>query len=144
MTKQETVTILYMLSSFYSGGKNDPKAQADAWHMILGKYDFVTAQKAVLAYAENDTRDYATFPAVGVIVKEIKHQQMLENKPIKEIIRAISYGKEYIELSEQAKVIVTDKEYDKWLNMNAEDFANNVAPIETYLKNRVPMLGGTT
>lgn len=144
MTKEETIKIMAMLGAFYDSGKNNAKLQAEAWHLVLGKYDYMTAQKAVLNYAENDTRDYATFPAVGVIVKEIRKQQMLENKPIKEIIRAISYGKEYDDLSEQAKGVVSTKEYNKWLGMDAEEFANSVAPIETYLKNRVPMLGGAS
>lgn len=143
MTKTETIQIMAMLGAFYSGGKNDPKLQAEAWYLILQKYDFKTAQKAVLNYAENDVRDYATFPAVGVIVKEIRNQQMLERRPIKEIIRSVSYGKGYEELSAQAKELIQNSEYNRWLDMNAEDFANNIAPFEAYLKKRVPMLGGT-
>ena len=123
MTKQETITILMMLGSFYSGGKNEPKLQADAWHMILEKYDYEIAQKAVLNFAENDTREYATFPAVGVIVREIRNQQMLEAKPIKEVIRAISYGKGYEDISNDAKRIISEDVYNKWLKIDAEVFA---------------------
>ena len=51
MTKEECVKIMAMLGAFYSGGKNDPKIQAAAWYKILYKYDFETADKAVLKQA---------------------------------------------------------------------------------------------
>ena len=123
MTKEETVKIMSMLGAFYSGSKNNAKMQAAAWHMILEKYDFEIAQKAVLNFAENDTREYATFPAVGVIVREIRNQQMLEAKPIKEVIRAISYGKGYEDISDDAKRIISEETYNKWLKIDAEEFA---------------------
>ena len=123
MTKEETVKIMTMLGAFYSGSKNNAKMQAAAWHMILEKYDFEIAQKAVLNFAENDTREYATFPAVGVIVREIRNQQYLEAKPIKEVIRAISYGKEYEDISDDAKRIISEEVYNRWLKVDAEEFA---------------------
>lgn len=123
MTKEETVKIMTMLGAFYSGSKNNAKMQAAAWHMILDKYDFGIAQKAVLNFAENDTREYATFPAVGVIVREIRNQQQLEARPIKEVIRAISYGKGYEDISDDAKRIISEDVYNKWLKIDAEEFA---------------------
>ena len=123
MTKEETVKIMSMLGAFYSGSKNNAKMQAVAWHMILEKYDFGIAQKAVLNFAENDTREYATFPAVGVIVREIRNQQYLEAKPIKEVIRSISYGKGYEDISDDAKRIISEEVYNKWLKIDAEEFA---------------------
>lgn len=123
MTKEETVKIMTMLGAFYSGSKNNAKMQAAAWHMVLEKYDFEIAQKAVLNFAENDTREYATFPAVGVIVREIRNQQYLEAKPIKEVIRAISYGKGYEDISDDAKRIISEEVYNKWLKVDAEEFA---------------------
>ena len=123
MTKEETVKIMTMLGAFYSGSKNNAKMQAAAWHLILEKYDFEIAKKAVLNFAENDTREYATFPAVGVIVREIRNQQYLEAKPIKEVIRAISYGKGYEDISDDAKRIISEDVYNKWLKIDAEEFA---------------------
>ena len=123
MTKEETVKIMTMLGAFYSGSKNNAKMQAAAWHMVLEKYDFEIAQKAVLNFAENDTREYATFPAVGVIVREIRAQQQLEAKPIKEVIRSISYGKGYEDISDDAKRIISKEVYNKWLKVDAEEFA---------------------
>lgn len=125
MTKTETIQIMAMLGAFYSGGKNDPKLQAEAWYLILQKYDFKTAQKAVLNYAENDVRDYATFPAVGVIVKEIRCQQMREARPVREVIRRISYGQGYDELTDDARNIISEDKYNEWLKVDAELFAMN-------------------
>lgn len=125
MSKQETIMLMAMLGAFYSGGKNDPKLQAEAWYLILQKYDYQTAQKAVLNFAENDTRDYATFPAVGVIVKEIKAQELREKKPIKEVMLGVQYGKNYDELSKDAKRLIGFGKYNEWLKINAEEFAAN-------------------
>lgn len=124
MTKEETVTIMAMLGAFYSGGKNDPKIQAAAWHKILYKYDFHTAEKAVLNFAETDTRDYATFPTVGKIVEAIRTQQMRETSSIKGVIRGVAYGKRYEDLSEESKAIISKQKYDEWMAIDAEEFAS--------------------
>lgn len=123
MIYEETIKIMAMLGALYGEGKSDPENMAVAWHMILEKYDFEIAKKAVLNFAENDTREYATFPAVGVIVREIRKQQYLEAKPIKEVIRSISYGKGYEDISDNAKRIISEEVYNRWLKVDAEEFA---------------------
>lgn len=122
MSKQETIMILAMLGAFYSGGKNDPKMQADAWHLILQKYDFETAKVAVLKFVENDTRDNAWFPAVGNIVGAIKAEEKARMKPIREIKMAISHGKKYDDMEPYCKSLISRSMYDEWLNMDAEQF----------------------
>lgn len=124
MTKDETVKIMSMLGAFYSGSKNNAKMQAAAWHMILEKYDFEIAKKAVLNFAENDTRDYATFPAVGVIVKEIRKQRMLEEKPVRDVIRGVIMGKKYEDLDTEAKSLISETKYEDWLSLNSEYFVS--------------------
>lgn len=124
MTEKETVTIMAMLGAFYSGSKNDPKMQAAAWHKILYKYDYSAAEKAVLNFAENDTRDYATFPAVGKIVDAIRKQQHRETDAIKGVIRGVAYGREYGDLSNESKAIISEPKYKEWLAIDAEEFAN--------------------
>ena len=122
MTKEETIKILAMLNAFYAGGKNDPKQQATAWHMILSKYDYNAAVKAVLRYAENDTREYVSFPAVGSIVALIKQEQEFYNSSIKAIIHSIAYGRPYDKHS-LAMHIIPEDVYNDWLNLNAEYFS---------------------
>lgn len=134
MTKEETVKIMAMLGAFYSGGKNNPKIQAQAWHLILGKYPYDVAEAAVLHFAENDAREYATFPTVGKIVAEIKAEQMRLERPIKEIVKAISYGWDYDQLSEDAKRNITEAHYNEWLHMDAEEFANKINVFTNMLK----------
>ena len=122
MTKEETIKILAMLNAFYAGGKNDPKQQATAWHMVLSKYDYDAALKAVLRYAENDTREYASFPAVGSIVALIKQEQEFYNSNIKAIIHSIAYGRPYDPSSLWMHIIPEDV-YNEWLNVDAEFFS---------------------
>lgn len=140
MTKQETIRIMAMLGAFYSGSKNDPKLQAEAWHLILGKYPYRVAEQAVLHFAENDTREYATFPTVGKIVTEIKAEQLRMNQPIQEVIRSISYGREYTQLTENAKALVSEELYNDWLGMNAEDFAYKSNSLANLLKGNQKMM----
>lgn len=140
MTKEETLAIMALLGAFYAGGKNDPKMQAQAWHMILYKYDFDVAKNAVIHYAENDTRDYATFPAVGRVVAEIKEEEHRRAKPINEILNAVSYGRDYKVLSEGAKQLVTEEMYDEWIKVDAEEFQRDTPKYAEILKRNRLML----
>ena len=136
MTKEETVKIMALLGAFYAGGKNDPKIQAQAWYMILYKYDFETAKCAVLRYAENDTREYATFPAVGNIVYAIKKETQDRNRPIAEVIRGISYGRNYKQLSDKAQNLISATQYNAWMKVDAETFQQDADKYADLLRNK--------
>ena len=143
MTKTECIKIMAMLGAFYSGSKNDPKLQAEAWYLILGKYPYRIAERAVLHFAENDTREYATFPTVGAIVTEIGAEQMRIQKPIKEIVRAIAYGYDYTQLSDGARELIKEDTYNEWLAMDAEEYASKMHILSDALKgNQQKMLDG--
>ena len=143
MTKQETIQIMAMLGAFYGAGKSNPEIMADGWHLILEPYDFDIARRAVLNYAKNDVRDYASFPTVGNIVKCINDEIAKDEAPVKEVVRAISYGWGYEQLSKDAKELVTPLRYDEMLKMDAEEFANKAGKIATSLKERYKKLGYT-
>ena len=136
MTKNETLMILAMLNAFYAGGKNDPQQQVHAWHMILYKYDFENAKEAVLHFAENDTRQYASFPSVGVIVNEIRKAEKAKSDTVNEIIVGVSYGRTYDMISDQAKTLIGEEKYNEWLNMDAEVFATKAGIYTQYLKKK--------
>jgi len=125
MTKEQTIKVLAMLNGFYAGGKNDPSQQAFAWHLVLGKYDFNDAMAAVIRFAENDNRDYATFPAVGRIVAEIKKENTARMNAVQEVIRQISYGKNYKDMTDRAKALISKETYDNWSHIDAMEFAYN-------------------
>lgn len=142
MTKEETIKIMALLGAFYAGGKNDPKVQAQAWYMILYKYDFNIAKCAVLRFAENDNRDYATFPAVGKIVEAIKAETAMREKPIKEIMLGISYGTGYGNLSSEAQKLITADMYTDWLKIDAYVFQRDAEHYMDILRvNRRHLLG---
>ena len=141
MTKEETIKIMAMLGAFYGGGKTNPKMQAEAWHLVLNKYDYHMAEQAVLHFAENDIRDYATFPAVGKIVDEIRKYKIKLEKPIKEIITSVWYGKDYKELSNGAALLIEESIYNSWCEMTPEEFAKNQKSYIEYLKVNRKLLG---
>lgn len=143
MTKSETIQLMAMLGAFYGAGKANPEIMAEGWFMILEPYDFQIAQKAVLNYAKNDVREYASFPTVGNIVRCIEEEMAKEQAPIKEVVRAISYGWGYEQLSKEAKQNISEENYDAWLKMDAEEFANKANTLAGTLKaNRTKRLKG--
>lgn len=134
MTKKETIQLMAVLGAFYGQGKGNPEIMAEGWFMILEPYDFEMAQKAVLNYARNDTREYASFPTVGNIVKCIEEEMSKEQAPVKEIVRAISYGWGYEQLSKDAKNLIGEERYKTWLKMDAEEFSNKAHIMAETLK----------
>ena len=142
MTDKETIKLMAMLNAFYAGGKGDPKLQATAWHLVLGKYDYRIASQAVIHFAENDTREYATFPPVGAIVAQIKREIVEERKPITEIVKAVCYGWRYEQLSDNAKQLISEDKYDEWLKADAEEFASHAELLADGLRRNQLMLLG--
>lgn len=136
MTKEETVKILAMLNAFYAGGRNDPQQQLAAWYLILQKYDYSVAKRAVINFAENDVRQYATFPAVGVIVAEIRKCEAEMEKPIKEIIHRIQMGLDYYGLSVAGQRLISEQQYNEWLKIDAEEFVNHSKEYADILRRR--------
>lgn len=134
MTKKETIELMAMLSAFYGAGKGNPEVMAEGWHMILQPYDFEIAKKAVLNYAKNDTREYGTFPTVGNIVKEIEAEMSKARAPVNEIVRAVSYGWDYAQLSGEAKATITEERYKEWLSMDAEEFSGKAGILAQSLR----------
>lgn len=136
MTKEQTIKVLELLNAFYAGGKNDPQQQVIAWHLILQDYDFQDAMNAVLTYARNDRREYAQFPTVGRIIEQIENEQRNKRKTIREVITAISYGRGYTELSDKAKLLICEDEYNSWLNEDAEKFSRQANVLECALRDK--------
>lgn len=134
MTKSETIQLMAMLGAFYGAGKANPEIMAEGWFMILEPYDFSIAQKAVLNYAKNDVREYASFPTVGNIVRCIEEEMRKEQAPVKEVVRAISYGWGYDQLSKEAQGLIGEERYKTWLKMDAEEFANKAMVMAETLK----------
>ena len=123
MTREQTIKVLELLNAFYAGGKNDPKQQVVAWHLILCDYDFEDTMNAVLNYAKNDRREYAQFPTVGRIIQEIERTAKLKESFINEVIKSIAYGRDYESMTSPAKLLIKRESYDEWKAMDAEEFA---------------------
>lgn len=142
MTKEETVKIMAMLGAFYGAGKSNPEIMAEGWHIILESYDYTVASRAVLKFAKNDTREYASFPTVGNIVKYIEDEIAKEQAPINEVVKAIAYGRDYYQLSKEAKELIAEPSYEEWLKMDAEEFSNRAGEVREILKTKKKLLKG--
>lgn len=122
MTKEETIKLMATINAFYAGGKNDPRAQANAWHLILKDFDYNTAFEAVINFAKHDRREYATFPAVGSIVAEIEKLTAERMKPVNEVMVNIQYGTPWHLLTPEARLLIDEELYIELLKKKPEEF----------------------
>lgn len=124
MTQEETVKIMAMLSAYYGQGKSDAKIMAKAWHLILKDFDYAKAEKAVIDFARNDTRDYAAFPAPGQIVATIRDTEKLIEAKYKVAWVEIYNTTEYAKLSDSTKAICGKEMFDKIRQIPEEERHN--------------------
>ena len=124
MNQEETIKILAMISAFYGQGKADAKAMCKAWHLILQDYDFGVSQQAIVQFAKNDKRDYATFPSVGQIVAAIEKEKKLPRL----IHNLASMGELYRNLPDRGKELITEVEFEQIRKMEYEDAIKRIKP----------------
>ena len=140
MNKTETLAIMSMLSAFYGQGKSDPQAMSNAWHLILRDYDYHIAERAVIRFAKNDIREYASFPGVGQIVRAIENESKMANR----IFNSIYQGNSYDSLSAEEQALISRENYLQGLAKDKQallDERDKV--IEALLKKqRQPLLEG--
>lgn len=103
MNSEETLKILALLSAFYGQGKSDARQMAAGWHAILKDYSYQDAEQAVVEFARNDVRDYATFPAPGVLINQIEETRKKEHSMKCAAWINILNTDEYDQLIEEAK-----------------------------------------
>lgn len=131
MTKEGTAQILAMLSAYYGEGKSDVKTMVNAWHLIIGEFDYLIAERAIVEFAKNDTRDYASFPTPGAIVKAIKKQQGIYNR----IFNTIYHNGSYRELPEVAQRIISEDGFEQMKAKDKTQLLNEREKIiETFIK----------
>jgi hypothetical protein len=132
MTIGETLQIMAMISAFYGQGKSEPKTMARAWHIVLKDYDFLTTEQAVVQFAKNDQRDYATFPSVGQIVAAVEK----ERKMPRLIHNMATMNELYSNLPDRAKELISESDFEKIRKIEFEDALSYIK------KNNKSLLGG--
>ena len=121
MTKTETIKIMAMLSAYYGQGKADAEAMANAWHIILKDYPYRLVEQAVIDYARNDRREYASFPSVGAIVKVVEEAQAEQRVIANKIFNALYNGKPFESLPEEYQQLCNRFVYERGLKMDEEE-----------------------
>ena len=142
MTKEETIKLMATINAFYAGGKNDPRAQANAWYLVLKDYNYDIAFEAVIEFARNDRREYATYPAVGSIVAEIEKLTARKMKPVKELLIEMQYGTPYERLSADAQYLISEKAYKEMLALDCDLLRKKIPEIRRALINKNLLTGG--
>lgn len=113
MKKAETLKLLAMLSAFYGQGKADPDQMVSSWHLILKDYSYEEAENAIIAFAKTDCREYATFPAPGIIVREIEKQHAEEQGSRNRAWNTILRTEKYMALPVECREVVTEEQFIK-------------------------------
>ena len=94
MTRKEAAELTAIMCELFPYDKtSDISIKAQAVYLTLAEYDYRLAQKAVVMFAKNDTRQVNTFPPMGNIIEIIKRLQAeQEDKPQpKDYIRMAEY-----------------------------------------------------
>lgn len=74
-------------------------------------------QRAVLKFAKQDTRDYATFPAPGVLVKLIEEEQGLYKRVFNKMFNRVAWDA----LSQEEQSVVKREDYE-WGRMQEPEY----------------------
>ena len=94
MTRKEAAELTAIMCELFPYDKtSDISIKVQAVYLTLGEYDYRLAQRAVMEFAKNDTRQVNTFPPMGNIVEIIKRLQTeCADKPQpKDYIRMAQY-----------------------------------------------------
>lgn len=133
MKESETVKIMAMLSAFYGQGKSDTEIMSRAWHLILKDYDFHEAERAVIEYAKNDIREYASFPTPGSIVAKIEGYREERRRERMRIWRGMYDRKEYDSLPNELKRLCPQDVYERGLKLDYETLLEKQSDVIGYL-----------
>lgn len=117
MTYEETVKIMAMLSAFYGEGRGTARFMARAWHMVLSEFDYSDAERAVIEFAKNDKREYATFPAPGKLVEVIRNEQKKCNGLYNKLFNHVPYE----QLETWEKAMISEVQYVRGLELTDDE-----------------------
>ena len=121
MEINDTGKIMEVLSAFYGQGKSDTNKMLIAWHEILKDYPYSLVYQAVMTYAKNDRREYASFPAPGAIIEVIEKAEAEQHKLANRIFYALREGKPFGDLPEEQQRICDQGVYERGLQMDEEE-----------------------
>ena len=134
MKKAETIRILKMLDCYYRDTRKiDPEEMADAWHYIIGGYDYEEVRRAVVEFVKTDRREYPTFPVPSQIISGMETLEEREHRIINRIRFALTYGKDYGGIDEDAQRYISKANYtriaDSWTYMEMVDRSKELAEL---------------
>ena len=142
MDKTETAKLLGNLSILYGRPKGDPEMTAEVWHELVKQYDYKDALKAVYDFARQDIRDYATFPAPGVIINIIEETADKKKKRLFRIWNGMYDQLPYSNLPKECQELCPEDFYERGKNMRAEDLIAKRDEVIAYLTRKQLLLEG--
>lgn len=140
MTREEVGKVLALLSAYYDKGQRtmSVKATVVAWEYVIGQYEYNVAKRAVINFARNDTREYATFPSAGLIRKAIEEEEAVPRL----IFNSAFRGSPYETLPPRCKEEITEQAYGDIMGNKQEDLLEHKDRIIERLKSNVALLEG--
>lgn len=120
MNKTETIKIMAMLSAYYGQGNANAEIMANAWHLLLCEYPYQVVEQAVMTFAKNDRRDYATFPPPGAIIKVIEDAQADRKVLANKVFNNLYNGVPYKELPPSQQEVCPEDVYQRGLDLDTE------------------------
>lgn len=142
MDKAETAQLLGNLAILYGRPKGDPEMTANVWYELVKQYDYKDAMKAMYDFARQDTRDYATFPAPGIIISFIESAADYKRRLRFRTFNMMYDGRPYEELPEDCQNICPKEVYERGLKMDVEELLSKKNDFINYLTNKQLLLEG--
>ena len=121
MEINETGKVMEVLSAFYGQGKSDTNKMLIAWHEILKDYPYSLVYQAVMTYAKNDRREYASFPAPGAIMQVIEEAEAEQKNIVNRTFYALLHKTPYGEMPKEQQTICDQGVYERGLKMDEEE-----------------------
>lgn len=131
MTKEEVGKVLALLTAYYGQGRSfDVRQMVEGWYYVIGEYDYNTAKRAVIEFARNDTREYASFPTAGSVRKAIENERNVPNK----IFAKIRANTPYERLTQKEKRYITESNYKLAQGMKEEQLLDKHTAIIEHMR----------
>lgn len=121
MEINETGKVMEVLSAFYGQGKSDTNRMLIAWHEILKDYPYEMVYQAVMEYAKNDRREYASFPAPGAIMQVIEEAEAEQKNIVNRTFYVLLHKTPYGDMPKEQQAICDQGVYERGLKMDEEE-----------------------
>lgn len=142
MKKEETITLIELLSGFYKIDTSRVKNITLAWSEAFKDYEYDDVAAAITSFAVKDVRDYPTMPGVGQIMAELEDIRRHKDKNVNRVYNAVLDGETYDQLPDVIREHVTLEQFMAMGEMDSDAFLANRKQLKDIIRNMLEDVNG--